>query len=267
MPNAISVAAWNVNSVKSRLSHLLEYIQSDASPDVLLLQETKTADESFPREAIADAGYNIEIHGQKSYNGVAILSRYPISDVVKGLPDCDDGQARYIEGLIECEDAPIRVASIYMPNGSSPDSPKFAYKMRFMEGLRERLQTLWDYRVPVAVGGDFNAVFRPTLDVHDPALLEGTVCCHPRERVHMHSYANMGWRDLYRAAHPAEKKFSWWDYRGGAKQKNLGLRIDYMLGSPEVADGLQEAHIDDFMREKDTPSDHAPVRVIFAPAR
>jgi len=259
----ISIATWNVNSIKPRLPHLLEYIAGDGAPEVLLLQETKTVDDAFPREPIEDAGYNLALYGQKSYNGVAILSKYPLSDVVAGLPGTDGGEARYIEALIECGDMPIRAASVYVPNGQAPDSPKFSYKLGFMAGLRARMQQLWDAGGPVVVGGDFNAVFSPALDTYDPALLEGGICCNPQERRHMQSYAAMGWCDLFRAKHPLAQEYSWWDYRAGARQKNLGLRIDFLLASPEAADTAQNVVIDGYLRDKPSPSDHVPVRASF----
>ncbi|MET0155609.1 MAG: exodeoxyribonuclease III [Rickettsiales bacterium] len=257
----ISVATWNVNSVKSRLPHLLEYLRANDAPDVLVLQETKTTDDAFPRVEAEDAGYNLAVYGQKSYNGVAILSRFRLSEVKKATFGGDADQARYIEALVERPGkAPIRAASVYVPNGHAPDSPKFAYKMRFMEELGERMRQLWRDGTPTIVGGDFNAVFLPDRDVYDPVRSEGAICCHPAERRRMRAYEATGWRDLYRAGNPFAKNFTWWDYRAGARQKNMGLRIDFLLASPEIADASRRCDIDDYMRDKDSPSDHAPVR-------
>jgi exodeoxyribonuclease-3 len=255
----LTVATWNVNSVKSRLGILTDYLRSDAAPDVLLLQETKTADDGFPLLAVEDSGYNAVLCGQKTYNGVAILSKYPVSECAKGLGGAEQGESRYIEALIETPSVPLRVASVYVPNGQAPDSPKFPYKLAFMDALYRKLQELLALEEPVLCGGDFNAVFDPEADTHDPAGLEGTACCHPEERRRMQAYSALGYGDLFRVANPDKKQFTWWDYRAGMRQKNRGLRIDHLLGSPEVTDRLVSCHVEEELRDRERPSDHTPV--------
>ncbi len=255
----IKIATWNVNSVKSRLTHLLEYIRSDDAPDILLLQELKCVTEQFPYMEIEDAGYNVAVHGQKTYNGVAILSKFPIDDVVKKLPgDDSDEQARYIEAVISLKDKAIRVASVYVPNGQSPDSDKFQYKLKFFDRLQDHLKTLLQYEEIMVIGGDYNVAPEP-IDVFDAKALDGTTCYHPLERKKFRSLLGLGFKDAYRIANDNIQKFSWWDYRAGAWQQNKGMRIDHLLLSPEAADFTTSSDVEQSLRNKEQPSDHAPV--------
>ena len=250
----MKIATWNVNSIKARLPRVLEWL-AEAAPDVALLQETKTVDEGFPALEIEELGYNLAIAGQKSYNGVAILSKRPIEDVVTRLPgDDDDDQARYIEALI----GDTRVASIYLPNGNPAPSEKFDYKLAWMERLYERVGELLQLDEPFVLGGDFNVC--PTDDdVYDPAGWADDALCRPDSRQRFRAMMNLGLTDAFRAFNAAPGEYSFWDYTGGAWQKGFGLRIDHLLLSPETADRLVGAGIDRKPRGREKPSDHTPV--------
>lgn len=256
----LTIVTWNVNSIKSRLEHTVRFLR-EQSPDIVLLQELKCTDDAFPFLEIEALGYNIVTHGQKTYNGVAILSKYPIDsdDVVRGLPgDDSDEAARYIEAVISLEGQAIRVASVYVPNGQSPDSDKFSYKMRFFDRLYAHARRLLSYRELLVLGGDYNVA--PTdLDVYDPISLRHSICFHPDEQQHFRSLEYLGLTDAYRALHPDTQQFSWWDYRGSGWQYNKGMRIDHLLLSALAADRLKSAHVSTDVRNWEKPSDHAPV--------
>lgn len=252
------IATWNVNSVKSRLQHLMHYLD-EAKPDILLLQELKCTEENFPFLEVEDKGYNVAVYGQKTYNGVAILSKYSLEDVQKGIPGYEDEQARYIEAVVTVGDEAMRVASVYVPNGQSPDSDKFAYKMHFLERLEAHCKTLLTYEEKLIIGGDYN-IAPQMMDVHAPKQLEGSICYHPKERARFRQFEHLGLTDAYRVLYPTESDcFSWWDYRGGAWQQNKGYRIDHLMLSPEAADALQDAGIDKTPRGWEKASDHTPV--------
>jgi exodeoxyribonuclease-3 len=254
----VSIAAWNVNSVKSRLHHLLPWLKETA-PGIVLLQETKTVDESFPRMEIEDLGYNIAISGQKTYNGVAILSKLPLDDVRKGLPGDDtDVEARYIEAVANTKNGAVRVASVYVPNGQSPDSDKFQYKLRFLARLRTHAASLLELGEAFVLGGDYNVAPSP-IDVYDPARLDGTVCYHPLEREALRAIEHLGIYDAFRLLHPAKQAFSWWDFRTAGFESGKGLRIDHLLLSPQAADKLTACEIVMAIRAQERPSDHAPI--------
>jgi exodeoxyribonuclease-3 len=248
----MKIISWNVNSVKARIEHLVRYLK-DTSPDVVLLQELKCVDEAFPAMEIEDLGYNIAIHGQKTYNGVAILSKFRIEDVYKEL---DISQARYIEAVTNG----VRVASVYVPNGQEVGSDKFKYKMQFFSNLHAHLQSLLQYDEKIVIGGDFNVA--PTdIDVFDPKSLAGSICFHPDEQAAFRAMLNMGYIDSFRARNADKQLFSWWDYRAGAYQYNKGMRIDHILLNPEAADNLLNSGIDPTPRGWEKPSDHTPVWV------
>jgi exodeoxyribonuclease-3 len=252
------IACWNVNSVRSRLEHLLAFLQK-YSPDIVLLQELKALEDAFPAMEIEDMGYNLAIYGQKTYNGVAILSKYPIEDVQRGIPSYEDENARYIEAVIALP-TPVRVASIYVPNGSSPDSEKFVYKMEFMQHLHRHMNDLLRYDEAIIMGGDYNiAPFAN--DIYDPKKLDGTICYHPKEREHLRAILNMGYYDAIRLKYPTENIYSWWDYRAGAWQGGQGYRIDHFLLSPKAVDIYQDCGIAEEFRAMQKPSDHAPLWV------
>jgi exodeoxyribonuclease III len=257
--NSLTIATWNVNSVKSRLSHLLDWLKQDA-PDIVLLQELKCQTDAFPAEDIEALGYNLAIHGQKTYNGVAILSKYPLEDVQTSLPEAPlDDQARYIEAVISLpHNHAVRVASVYVPNGQEVGSDKFDYKLAFMDALYLHFKNLLQLEEMLVIGGDYN-VAPEDIDVYDPVRSAGMVCFHPLERAKFRSYLNAGMTDAYRALHPAKQQFSWWDYRAGAFEHNKGLRIDHLLLSAQATDVLENCEIVQKLRELERPSDHAPV--------
>ena len=252
----ISIATFNVNSIKARLPNLLAWL--DASPvDIVLLQELKCVDDAFPAMELEERGYNLAIHGQKTYNGVAICSKFPIDEVVRGLDPADE-QARYIEAVISIPGNALRVASVYVPNGQDVTSDKFPYKLHFLE----RLAAHWRERLKLneiaVLGGDFNVAPAP-LDVYDAAKLDGSVCYHPQERARLRALMNLGFYDAYRVKHPDERQFSWWDYRMNGYTQNHGLRIDHLLLSAMAVDRLSDATINETPRQQEKPSDHAPV--------
>ena len=254
----IKIATWNVNSIKARLENVLGWLK-EAAPDVVLLQETKTIDENFPELEIGDLGYNIAVSGQKTYNGVAILSKFPIDDVSKKLPgDPEDVEARYIEALISVGENVVRVASVYVPNGQEPGSEKFKYKLKFLERLKKHAEKLLTYDEKLVIGGDYNcAPF--DIDVYDAKHLRGTTCFHPDEQTRLRAMLNMGLTDVWRTANPDKMAFSWWDYRGGGFQHNKGMRIDHLLLSPQAADITSDVGMDEKQRGMEKASDHIPV--------
>jgi exodeoxyribonuclease-3 len=269
----IKITSFNVNSVKARLPRLLEWLKN-SNPDVVLLQELKCLEADFPFEALFDAGYNAAVAGQKTYNGVAILSKFKIEDVVKNLPTLNgevDEQARYIEGVISVGTSAIRVASVYVPNGGGDlmpnetleNSKKFIYKLDFFERLKAHFSKLLELDEMQIFGGDYN-VAAEEIDVFDPKSLQGTVCFHPLERQKFRAILNLGLTDSYRAMsgfnNPNCGGFTWWDYRGGAWQHNKGLRIDYLLTSPAGADKIIDVVVEDKgVRDQEKASDHCPI--------
>lgn len=257
---AITIATFNINSIKARLPNLLAWL--DEKPvDVLLLQELKCVDEAFPAMELEERGYNLAIHGQKTYNGVAICSKFPLDDVTKGLGgDDSDIQARYIEAVASVPGGAIRLASAYVPNGQDVSSDKFPYKLKFLERLRAHWQQQLQYHETAVLGGDFNCAPEP-IDVDDPVRSEGAICYHPEERLRLRALFNLGLYDAFRLAHPQKKQFSWWDYRGNSFELGHGLRIDHLLLSAPAVDKLKDCEIDEAPRAKEKPSDHAPVIV------
>lgn len=211
---------------------------------------------------IEAAGYNVAVHGQKTYNGVAILSKHPIDDVQKNLPNLEDEQARYIEAVIMPADGEaVRVASVYVPNGNEVGSEKFAYKLHFFKQLLEHLQTLRAHEEMVIIGGDYNVAPQDG-DVYDAQKLNGTVCFHPDERAAFRRIEHAGYLDAYRLRHPlamGNDDFTWWDYRGGAFAKGSGMRIDHLMISPQAADCLTDCEVHRDLRGQEKPSDHVPV--------
>ena len=227
---------------------------AEFKPDVVLLQETKVVDEAFPAVEIEDLGYNIAVHGQKSYNGVAIFSRYPIEDVMYGLPgDDNDEQARYIEAVTNG----VRVSTIYLPNGNPAPGDKYDYKLGWMDRLNARVSELLAWEEPFVLGGDYNVC--PTdIDVYDPDGWADDALCRPETRGRFRALLNLGLTDAIREFHTGPA-FSYWDFQGGAWQKGFGLRIDHLLCSPQAADRLIGADVERTPRGKEKPSDHTPV--------
>ena len=253
----VTIATWNVNSVNARLPNVLDWLAS-ARPDIALLQEIKCLDPAFPAEAMAEIGYNAAVHGQKSYNGVAILSRRPIADVRRGLPgDAGDEQARYLEATI----GDLRVASIYLPNGNPIGTEKFAYKLAWMARLHAHAASLLDLDQPVVLGGDYN-VIPAAEDCHDPKAWAGDALFQPESRRAFRALLHLGYTEAFRALHPEERgAYSFWDYQGGAFQLDHGIRIDHLLLSPQAADRLVACAIDKAPRRQPKASDHTPVTV------
>ncbi len=267
----IKIASFNVNSIKARLPRLIEWLKI-SNPDIVLLQELKCVENEFPFEALFDLGYNSVVSGQKSYNGVAIISKFKIEDVVKSLPILGeevDEQARYIEGVVSVGKKAIRVASIYVPNGGGDlsqnetleNSKKFLYKLSFFKRLESYISKIISYDEIQIFGGDYN-VAAEEIDVFDSKSLKNKVCFHDLERQAFLSLKNIGLIDSYRAFNPQNQSFSWWDYRGSSWQHNKGLRIDYLLTSPLASDKILNATIEDKgVRDQEKSSDHCPVCV------
>jgi exodeoxyribonuclease-3 len=252
----VKIATWNVNSIKARLPNVLAWLK-EAAPDVVLLQETKVVDEQFPRMEIEDLGYNVETAGQKTYNGVAILSKSPIEVDLTALPgDENDTQARYIEAFT----GTVRVASIYLPNGNPVDTEKFTYKLNFMERLFDRAKELLENDEAFVLGGDYNVA--PTdADVYDPAkaLSEFGALVRPESRMALRKIVFLGLTDAIEGIGKEQGRYSFWDYQAGAWPRDNGIRIDHLLLSPQAADRLTDSGIDRGPRGKDKPSDHTPV--------
>jgi exodeoxyribonuclease III len=250
---AFRLATWNVNSLKVRLPHLLDWLRT-AAPDAICLQETKTEDARFPVEPLRQAGYEAVFSGQKTYNGVAILARAPITDVQRGIPGFDDELKRVISATV----GGVRIVCVYAPNGQAPGSDKYAYKLRWYEALAGWLREELASREQLAVAGDFN-VAPEDRDVHDPKRWEGQIHVSEPERAAFRGLVALGLADAFRLFEQPVKEFSWWDYRLAAFQRGWGLRIDQILLSPKLAKRCLSCAIDIAPRKLERPSDHAPV--------
>jgi exodeoxyribonuclease-3 len=258
----VRISTWNVNSVRQRLEHLLAYLK-EAEPDVLCLQELKCTDDAFPRLEIESAGYNVAVHGQKGFNGVAILSKLPLETRV-GLPGNDeDTQSRYIEATVPYNGGVLRVASIYLPNGNPVGTEKYDYKLAWMERLTAHARELIKLEEPLVLAGDYNVIPGPR-DAYDPAAWAKDALFLPQTRERFRSLLNLGFTDALRAVSDEAGVYTFWDYQAGAWQKNLGIRIDHLLLSPQAADRLRNVTIDKQMRAREKPSDHVPIRIDLA---
>ena len=256
----MKIATWNVNSLAVRLPQVLDWLALH-QPDALCLQETKLTDDKFPHAELAAAGYVSEWFGQRTYNGVALLTRAPVIDVVKNFPGFDDPQARVIAATV----AGVRLINVYIPNGQSVDSDKFVYKLGWLDALHAWVaQQLAQYTRLVLVG-DYN-IAPEDRDVHDPVAWAGQVLCTPQERGHFQGLLGLGLHDAFRLFEQAPKSWSWWDYRMLAFRKNQGLRIDHILVSDAVKASVVACVIDKLPRKNERPSDHAPVLVELAPS-
>ena len=249
------LATWNVNSLAVRLPQVLDWLATQA-PDVLVLQETKLVDEKFPHAAFADAGWQSRCFGQKTYNGVALISRQPAEAVVNNIPGFADEQARVIAGTV----AGLRVIGAYFPNGQAPDSEKFVYKMRWQDALREWVRAELSTHAQLLLMGDFN-VAPEDRDVYDPVAWAGQIHCTPEERAQFQGLLALGLHDAFRLFEQPPKSWSWWDYRNLAFRKNQGLRIDHILVSEALRSQVRACSIDKLPRKNERPSDHAPVVV------
>ncbi len=256
------VASWNINSVRLRLPLLLDYLKEHA-PDALCLQELKCTDDQFPRGEIEDAGYNALVLGQKSWNGVAILSKRPLEETQRNLPGAEDEQSRYLEALTQDAAGNVmRVASIYLPNGNPAGTEKTAYKYVWMERLRAHARELLKLEEPLVLAGDYNVIPEPE-DAKNPEAWAGDALFLPETRRRFRALVNLGFTDALRACSDAGGLYTFWDYQAGAWQRNNGIRIDHLLLSPQAADRLESVAIDKDMRAKDKPSDHVPIRAEF----
>jgi len=250
----ITIATWNVNSINARLPNVLEWVKA-AAPDVLLLQELKATNDKFPQLEFSTLGYKAAVFGQKTWNGVAILSKHDITDVMCGLPGDDaDEQARYIEATV----AGLRVASIYLPNGNPVDSEKYPYKLKWMDRLAAHVKELLRTEQPLVLGGDYN-VIPEDRDCSNPKAWQEDALFRLESRRKFRALVNLGLTDAFRVHNNESHQYTFWDYQGGSWQQNAGIRIDHFLLSPQSVDLLDSCTIDTGPRGKDKASDHTPV--------
>lgn len=254
----MKIATWNVNSLKVRLPHVLGWLAA-AQPDVLCLQETKCEDKAFPFAALAASGYQAIHNGQKTYNGVALLSRRPLLEETRDLADCADPQKRLIAASVDG----VRLVCAYMPNGQAVGSDKYAYKLQWLAALTDWLRAELERHPRLALLGDFN-IAPEDCDVHDPVAWRGQILCSDAERAAFHALLELGLVDAFRLFDQPEKSFTWWDYRMLAFRRNQGLRIDHILLSAELAGQCTACTIDRAPRKLERPSDHAPVLAVLS---
>ena len=265
----MKIATFNINGVKARINALTDWLD-DANPDVAILQEIKSIDENFPREILEDKGYNVETHGQKGFNGVAILSKLPLEDVTRGLPGAagagregvDDEEARYIEATV-VGDVAIRICGLYLPNGNPAPGPKYDYKLRWMERLYNRAQELMAAETPALMAGDYNIIPQAE-DAARPDTWRDDALFRLESREAFRKIVNLGFTEAFRARESGAGHYSFWDYQAGAWEKNNGIRIDHFLLTPQCADLLNNCWIESEVRGKEKPSDHVPVWVDLA---
>jgi exodeoxyribonuclease-3 len=252
------IATWNVNSIKQRIDNLSAWL-AERQPDIVCLQETKCVDDAFPREPIESLGYNVAVHGQKTFNGVAILSKFKFDEVIPRLPgDTEDDHARFIEATVSTAQGVLRIASIYLPNGNPPNTDKYIYKIKWMDRLLKYAHERIELEEPLILAGDYNVI--PTAaDVHDPAAWTRDALFLPQTRAKFRALTNLGLTDAIRAVSDDSSLYTFWDYQAGAWQKNWGIRIDHLLLSAQAADRLVSAGIDRYVRSWEKPSDHVPV--------
>ena len=253
------IATWNVNSLRARLDILLDWLKQDG-PEVVCLQETKLTDDLFPVAPLAEVGYQAVYTGQKTYNGVAILARLPLTDAVTALPEAPgEDEKRFIAATVQG----LRVLNVYVPNGQAVDSPKFHYKLAWLERLRTFLATTYTLADALVLCGDFNVAPEPR-DVYDAAQAEGEILFHPEERTAFARLLDWGLRDALRLHHDEAGLYSWWDYRAAAFRRNLGFRIDHILVTPPAAARCTTVTLERELRRRPKPSDHIPVVATFA---
>ncbi|TKD22887.1 exodeoxyribonuclease III [Rhodobacter capsulatus] len=253
----MKIATFNINGIKARAEALPAWLRA-AEADVVLLQEIKSTDEAFPQEVLDGTGYTVHTHGQKGFNGVAILSRLPLEDVRRGLPgDDSDDQARWIEATVIGTRA-VRVCGLYLPNGNPAPGPKYDYKLHWMARMQARVETLLKTEEPLVFAGDYNVIPQDE-DAAKPDSWRADALALPESRAAFRRIVNLGLTDAFRARVPGPGQYSFWDYQAGAWQKNNGIRIDHLLLSPQAADLLRDAGIDKEVRAGEKPSDHVPV--------
>jgi exodeoxyribonuclease-3 len=259
----LKIASWNVNSILARLPTALKVFEA-VNADVWCLQEIKCEDARFPRFEFEALGYNVETLGQKSYNGVAVLSKHRIDETIRGVPGLDSDQARYLEAVIATPDGPVRVASIYAPNGNPPDTEKFVLKMDFMTALARHAAALLKLEEIAILAGDYNVIPRES-DCWDPRAWEGDALYRPETRAAYRTLLNLGYADAFMQADAAAHKYTFWDYQAGAWQKDHGIRIDHLLLSPQAADRLEAVEIYKPARALEKASDHVPIAATLLP--
>jgi exodeoxyribonuclease-3 len=253
------LASWNVNSISVRLPQVLAWLK-ETNPDVLCLQETKTVDDKFPLEAFHRAGYQCEIFGERTYNGVALVSRLPMTNVQKGFIDEQaPGAKRFIEAFV----GPTYILNVYIPNGQAVGSDKYEYKLKWLQSLKNHLETRHNPNNELVMCGDFN-IAPEDRDVYKPEDVVGTIMCSEAERIALQSIANWGLADAFRLHNPSSSEFTWWDYRMGAFRRNLGFRIDHIWATKKAANSCKRSWIDRAPRKQERPSDHAPLLAEFA---
>ncbi|EET47049.1 exodeoxyribonuclease III [Thalassobium sp. R2A62] len=258
----MKIATFNINGIKARINALPDWLD-EAQPDVAILQEIKSVDENFPRELFEERGYNVESHGQKSFNGVAMLSKLPLEDVQRGLPgDDEDEQARWIEATVVGEQA-VRLCGLYLPNGNPVPGPKYEYKLSWMERLLTRAKDLLAEEQLALITGDFNIIPQAE-DAANPQVWREDALFRPESRAAWRRIVNLGYTEAFRARTHGPGHYSFWDYQAGAWNKNDGIRIDHFLLTPQCADLLRECKIDAEIRGREKPSDHVPVWVELA---
>ncbi|MFC5585797.1 exodeoxyribonuclease III [Nitratireductor kimnyeongensis] len=254
----MKIATWNINGVKARIDNLLHWLE-ESSPDIACLQEIKSVDELFPREPIEALGYHVETHGQKGFNGVALLSKLRFDEVNRGLPgDDSDEQARFIEGVFSTDKGVLRVVSLYLPNGNPVDSEKFPYKLGWMERLEKWSAERLKLEEPLVLAGDYN-VIPEREDARNPEAWVGDALFRPESRQAFRRLGALGFTDALRAVNQDDGVYTFWDYQAGAWQKNNGIRIDHLMLSPEAADHIGAVTVEKHTRGWEKPSDHVPV--------
>lgn len=254
----MKIATFNINGIKARAAALGDWLD-EAQPDVAVLQEIKSVDEAFPRALIEDRGYNLETHGQKGFNGVAILSKYLLEDVTRGLPgDDSDEQARWIEATVIGDHHAVRVCGLYLPNGNPAPGPKYDYKLAWMARMEARARTLLETEMPVVMAGDYNVIPQDE-DAARPEVWQTDALALPQSRAALRRLLNLGFTEALRARMQAPGIYTFWDYQAGAWQKNDGIRIDHLLLSPQAADLMTDLQVDAAVRGREKPSDHVPV--------
>jgi len=256
----MKIASFNINGIKARIHALPEWLD-EANADVVLLQEIKSVDDAFPREVFEERGYNVETHGQKSFNGVAILSKLPLEDVKRGLPgDDQDEQARWIEATVVGEKQAVRVCGLYLPNGNPAPGPKYDYKLAWMERLYARAQDLLASEEPALMAGDYNIIPQDE-DARKPESWHTDALALPQSRAAWRRIVNLGFTEAFRSRTSGPEHYSFWDYQAGAWNRDNGIRIDHFLLSPQCADLLVDCQIDKYVRGREKPSDHVPIWV------
>ena len=255
----MQIATFNINGIRARTEALTAWLD-ERTPDVVVLQEIKSVDGSFPREVFETGGWIVETHGQKGFNGVAILSRLPLSDVTRGLPgDASDEQARWIEATVTGRRR-VRVCGLYLPNGNPAPGPRFDYKRAWMERLYRHSMSLLGTEMPVVMAGDWNVIPEP-IDAAKPEAWVTDALFLPESRAAFRKVLNLGWADAFRLREPGPGHYSFWDYQAASWERNNGIRIDHLLLSPQAADLLMDVRIDKEVRGREKPSDHVPVWV------